>query len=303
MRIRVVLLISSSLTALALAVVGCGGSAATPTATTSQQTAASPAALQEPTADAPAAVQPAAATSSGAQQTAADIAGFTLPTLNLVGAATDGAMVTWTNRDGVTHTATSGTPTNPTGEFDSGFLTTGQSHSFTFTKPGTFSYFCRVHPTTMRGTITVTLSSAEVQPADEAPPAVQAAEETTLPAPAATEPSPAVETSTADVATAAPIYGAGELAVDIANFTLPALHLVVTPTTGARVTWTNRDGVTHTITSGAPEDETGVFGSGFLSEGQSYSFNFGPEGTYSYFCEVHSYMRGTITVEMDLNNY
>lgn len=60
-----------------------------------------------------------------------------------------GATVTWTNKDSVVHTATA-----DGGLFDSAGLTTGQSWSHTFTKPGTYQYGCSVHPN-MRGTITV----------------------------------------------------------------------------------------------------------------------------------------------------
>lgn len=65
-----------------------------------------------------------------------------------------GTTVIWTNRDGVQHTATSGTSENPSGYFDSGFLNQGESFSFTFDEAGTFEYFCQRHPS-MRGQIIV----------------------------------------------------------------------------------------------------------------------------------------------------
>ncbi len=57
-----------------------------------------------------------------------------------------GTTVEWTNRDDIEHSVTSGTPNAPAGDFDSGFFTRGGSYAFTFTKPGTYSYFCRRHP-------------------------------------------------------------------------------------------------------------------------------------------------------------
>ncbi len=62
-----------------------------------------------------------------------------------------GTTVTWTN-DGVNlHTATS-----YDGEFETGSLATGASASYTFTKPGTYNYFCRQHLRNgMYGTIVV----------------------------------------------------------------------------------------------------------------------------------------------------
>jgi plastocyanin len=49
--------------------------------------------------------------------------------------------VTWTNKDGVTHNATS-----TTSAFSSGSLTNGKTYSFTFTTAGTFNYTCTIHP-------------------------------------------------------------------------------------------------------------------------------------------------------------
>jgi plastocyanin len=54
-----------------------------------------------------------------------------------------GAKVTWINRDDVPHTATSSA--KPT-VFDSKALDTDDKFSFVFTAPGTYPYFCAVHP-------------------------------------------------------------------------------------------------------------------------------------------------------------
>ncbi len=69
-----------------------------------------------------------------------------------------GTTVMWTNDEAsaVPHTVTSGTPNAPSGMFDSGTLNPGQTFQFTFTTPGTFAYFCRIHGAAMTGTITVT---------------------------------------------------------------------------------------------------------------------------------------------------
>ena len=52
-----------------------------------------------------------------------------------------GTTVTWTNRDQVSHTVTASD-----GSFRSGLLNQNQSWSFTFDKPGTYSYYCEPHP-------------------------------------------------------------------------------------------------------------------------------------------------------------
>jgi plastocyanin len=54
-----------------------------------------------------------------------------------------GTKVTWVNRDDVPHTATS---TAKPRVFDSKTLDTDQQFAHVFTKPGTYPYFCAVHP-------------------------------------------------------------------------------------------------------------------------------------------------------------
>ena len=67
-----------------------------------------------------------------------------------------GTMVTWTNRDTVSHNVTL-SPVVPTASnnWESGMLYPGQSYSYTFTSRGTFQYFCQEHPG-MTGTVIVT---------------------------------------------------------------------------------------------------------------------------------------------------
>ena len=52
-----------------------------------------------------------------------------------------GTTITWVNRDDVPHTVVS---TN--GKFRSKALDTDDKFSFTFSEPGTYEYFCSVHP-------------------------------------------------------------------------------------------------------------------------------------------------------------
>ena len=60
-----------------------------------------------------------------------------------------GTTVTWTNQDDIPHTAVS-----TDGVFKSKVMDTDEKFSYTFTKPGTFPYFCSIHPK-MTGTIVV----------------------------------------------------------------------------------------------------------------------------------------------------
>jgi predicted lipoprotein with Yx(FWY)xxD motif/plastocyanin len=87
---------------------------------------------------------PAAATSAGTAVTIANFA-FDAPSVTIK----VGSSVTWTNNDSVAHTVTA-----DDGSFDSGNLDAGKTFSFTFTKAGTFTYHCAIHPN-MTGTIVV----------------------------------------------------------------------------------------------------------------------------------------------------
>jgi len=60
-----------------------------------------------------------------------------------------GATVTWTNRDDIPHTAVSSDKI-----FKSKVMDTDEKFSFTFSKPGTYEYFCSIHPK-MTGKIVV----------------------------------------------------------------------------------------------------------------------------------------------------
>jgi plastocyanin len=60
-----------------------------------------------------------------------------------------GTTVNWANNDGTLHTVTSTTKV-----FSSAGLDDGGVFSYTFTSPGTYSYFCKLHPH-MTGTIVV----------------------------------------------------------------------------------------------------------------------------------------------------
>lgn len=70
-----------------------------------------------------------------------------------------GTTVRWTNLDGIAHTVTSGTVDgtagSPDGRFDSGFLETGDTFTFTFEEAGEYDYYCLPHPW-MQGRVIVT---------------------------------------------------------------------------------------------------------------------------------------------------
>ena len=67
--------------------------------------------------------------------------------------------------------------------------------------------------------------------------------------------------------------------------------ITLTVPLGTNVTWTNKDGNPHTVTS-----NNGLFDS-FLAFGQSFSYTFTDRGTYNYYCKPHDEMTGKIIVQ------
>jgi plastocyanin len=65
----------------------------------------------------------------------------------------------------------------------------------------------------------------------------------------------------------------------------------ITVAAGTTVTWTNKDAVSHTVTS-----TTNLFDSGSLGTNGTFSYTFATAGSYPYKCKIHTYMTGTVTV-------
>jgi plastocyanin len=65
----------------------------------------------------------------------------------------------------------------------------------------------------------------------------------------------------------------------------------VTVQVGGKVIWLNEDTAPHTATA-----DDGSFDTGTLERGKLKSETFKQAGTYTYFCEVHPTMHGTVEV-------
>ncbi|MDD5190694.1 MAG: cupredoxin family copper-binding protein [Dehalococcoidales bacterium] len=83
--------------------------------------------------------------------------------------------------------------------------------------------------------------------------------------------------------------GAGNT-VSISNFSF--VPGILTVNVGTTVTWTNNDSTTHTVTS-----DSGVFDSGSIAIGKTYSYTFSTAGTFSYHCSIHPSMKGSVKVQ------
>ncbi|RNJ79102.1 MAG: hypothetical protein EB829_02785 [Nitrosopumilus sp. H8] len=68
-------------------------------------------------------------------------------------------------------------------------------------------------------------------------------------------------------------------------------------TYGDTVEWDNVDTAAHTVTAGSLSNgPTGEFDSSLILAGATYSFTFEDSGEYDYFCIVHPWMAGSVTV-------
>lgn len=84
------------------------------------------------------------------------------------------------------------------------------------------------------------------------------------------------------------VPGPNEVYIQSSSFSPASITVAI----DAWVTWTNQDGIPHTVTGTA-----GQFGSSNLANGGVFSFKFTTPGTYSYKCSVHSGMTGEVIVQ------
>ena len=178
-----------------------------------------------------------------------------------------GVTVVWENIDGDDdHTVTA-----DDGAFNSGVMPVGTAFEHTFDAPGTYPYFCAIHPG-----MVATVNVVGDTPAQT--------EDVTV------EPPPSVETlATGDGTDPADAVGTGPVEASIVDLTFQPATIEVDA--GASVTWTNEDSVPHTVTA-----RTADFDSGVMQEGDSFSLVFDEPGTFDYFCAIHPSMTGRVTV-------
>jgi predicted secreted protein with PEFG-CTERM motif len=75
---------------------------------------------------------------------------------------------------------------------------------------------------------------------------------------------------------------------------------------GGEVTWTNDDTAAHTVTSGDltndPDNVGTDFDSSLFGPGKTFSQTFEEAGAYPYFCMVHPWMKGVVTVQAETHD-
>jgi len=170
-----------------------------------------------------------------------------------------GDIIEWKNNDKVPHTVTNA----PDGAiFDSGIISVGKTYRLDTSKLNAteYDYMCTVHPF-MTGKIMIT------------------------------EPAKPVNVTIASGAGAS----ANAACVGTNNCFAPNPVAIKSGTT---VIWTNSDSASHTVTSGQPSDTTPgtLFDSGLIKPGKTFQFTFTKTGSQDYFCSVHPWMTGKVTV-------
>ena len=144
--------------------------------------------------------------------------------------------------------------------WDSGLMAKGDAYSHTFATPGTYDYFCILHPE-MVGSIQVADSAGAVPPA-------------------ASVPNPSTSRPTVAVAPG-----------DVQAIDFDYSPKIMTVSAGASIRFVNTGIAPHTITA-----LDNSFDSGFMAKGDAYTRAFPTPGTFDYFCIFHPAMVGTVRV-------
>jgi hypothetical protein len=84
-------------------------------------------------------------------------------------------------------------------------------------------------------------------------------------------------------------HAAADPAVSIVDFNFAPSSTTVH--VGDTVTWTNNGQAPHTATA-----KDGSFDTGTLQKGGTGSHTFSTAGSFAYYCSIHPFMKGTVTV-------
>lgn len=180
---------------------------------------------------------------------------------------------------GVSHTATAKTCPKVC-PFDTGvFGYNATSQMFTISAPGTYPYFCNIHPLTMVGTIVVVAGSGAQ----------------------ASSSSSAVNT-TSSSSGAPPANGFAVSILKGSSTDQSSLGYKpdnVTLVVGANntVTWTNDDSVGHIVTFTSIPSGASVPNSDLIGPSGTFTVTLTVPGTYHYFDTLFGWMKGTVIVK------
>ena len=87
----------------------------------------------------------------------------------------------------------------------------------------------------------------------------------------------------------------GGKVVEVGMEGIKYVPMAVTVPVGGTVKWTNSDTPTHTVTK--QSGPGAKFDSGTMNPGDNFEQKFTEAGKVNYFCEIHPFQKGTVTVE------
>ncbi|HEV2193656.1 MAG TPA: plastocyanin/azurin family copper-binding protein [Nitrosopumilaceae archaeon] len=170
--------------------------------------------------------------------------------------AEKGNIIEWKNNDKAVHTVTSASDAGAT--FDSSLIKGGETYRLDTSKLNEteYDYMCTVHPF-MTGKIMITAPQKPI-------------------------------ITNVTIVSGASTQSAGQKYFDPADMSIKV---------GTTVVWTNKDSAAHTVTSGNPSaGPSGTFDSGLIKAGNTFQYKFSSAGTTEYFCTIHPWMTGKVTV-------
>jgi plastocyanin len=206
-------------------------------------------------------------------------------------AVNKGDGVAWFNEDNAPHTVTS----RDEDLFDSSIIAVSATFLLNTAKlaEGDYEYYCTLHPH-MVAMLKIAAAQGGQATSPESTSNATSQETGSQPGTVANQTSPSGSSAATVTAVTMPV---GASVPTNTEFFVPE---VVETAVGSMVTWTNEDSVPHTATSGVVENNApkpdGAFDSSFLNKGQSFSFVFDSTGEYDYYCTLHPFMTGKITV-------
>ena len=152
-----------------------------------------------------------------------------------------------------------------------GITATGTTPAPTSTQPGATPTQAKPSPTPTKATPTPT-----------------ATRRTPTPTPARSTPTPTPTPEPSPSPTPAP---ATMTVMIVSNGGFGFSPQTLTITAGTTIIWKNNTSAPHTVTS-----DSGLFDSGTISPGGTFSFKFTSAGAFAYHCNIHPYMTATLTV-------
>ncbi|OLC25232.1 MAG: hypothetical protein AUH71_01430 [Thaumarchaeota archaeon 13_1_40CM_4_48_7] len=205
--------------------------------------------------------------------------------------------VQWTNKDNAVHSVTS----RQKDLFDSSAISPGSTWLLNTAKldVGDYEYYCIFH-SWMTGMLKVTEGSAASSGGSNA----------TVSQGSSNQSSAGNQSASVNQTSGAPNANGGAAKLTTVSIAVGASvpsngeffnPQSVETTVGSMVTWKNNDNSPHTVTSGVVEKNTpkadGKFNSGIMQQGDTFPFVFDAAGEYPYYCMIHPYMTGKVTVK------